>query len=866
MESTALKDIRDAASVLGRTVSAGLDNKPYPLDPLYSDEEACVVLLGRRPDLHALLQIAHDTNDYTDVTQHPSLRRTEPKDAMNVWLEELRPLLTNFIRDDHLFTPWTPDATIELDPNTIAHIESLQIPAISTRPSLLIHDLGAFETNDALRTRIRGIFRKHASTLLVNASGSGKTRLSLEGLCQRWGFYFTMTQDGNRLGSADSGDKFHDSLRRAAAFEEELPSAASSAFPRALAGNVAIAEKRLGQVLLSRLSIFLMFSEIIHSDGITEAHKKKWLLLQLRPQLPGDSSPDIFVDTKACTYEIAPDEVQDLIAVIYSKLRKIWGPEFHLFYVIDEAQVVSRKYLGAFQHQGTPYPLLRQIIQSWTAKSFPHESSFVILGTDIPKDAFSNATFADTIHWSSDTGAFSDEAEHRRYVTRFLTPSYGASAAGQIFLQRVWRWCRGRHRFTDGLMQALLIDGFRAPHKLLNDYVHTTTTHRPTDYVDHEPSRYAIDTGVQELHPRWFAGSPLLESTIQKNLLHYLATTQPHRPFSEDLTSLVAAGFGRFRDQALTEVVMDEPLFVVRAARWLCESPPPEHDSLAFVAPPHTCYGLLTHRRPGATPASLSCFLVFYLTCAFENGEMLSKVFSFRKPVPKWAHQRAELVASTKSDGPLGSYAEVAHSTAGATCAASLGAVEAWLDRPDNVVPPFCLTHTTEPELIFVLRLEDGRSVRVVLRSAVTDTILQKVALRKLAGRLAPESLLREEDEDLLDTTQPNGPFIVLRAIASFPAQTHLKTIAAPAAKAPMANLNTGVFKRLTSDISAAEILDRLVTAATVGKRRREISPESEPETEPRGKKARLQSEASAAPQPSPSPPARKRKGKQRAV
>jgi hypothetical protein len=43
------------------------------------------------------------------------------------------------------------------------------------------------------------------SRLFVNTSGSGKTRLLLEGLCKHWGFYFTCVREREELGSRDLG-------------------------------------------------------------------------------------------------------------------------------------------------------------------------------------------------------------------------------------------------------------------------------------------------------------------------------------------------------------------------------------------------------------------------------------------------------------------------------------------------------------------------------------------------------------------------------------------------------------------------------------------------------------------------------------
>ncbi|KAJ7487280.1 hypothetical protein B0H11DRAFT_1115562 [Mycena galericulata] len=862
-------ELQDAATTLAKVVTAGLDNELYPPDPMYSEKENCAVLIERRPELNALIHTASNNKDYGPLWRHPSICRTSSKDRLNTYLEKLRPAFTNFVNgDDPPFTPWTPDPDLEPDPSIVAHVESLQIPAVGTKPGLLIHRLGTFEADTQLKGRVDGIFHKHADTFLVNTSGSGKTRLSFEGLCEHWGFYFTVARDANNLGAADIGEDLYRFLNNTPGFRSHLPRPLSPDFSQQLKRNIEIVDERFGLVLLSRLLIFHMYSDIIQSGGIVGEHKRKWLLFQLKPQVPHNSSYDILADVRRLTAGLEPDAVLDLTAVMYFKLRKIYGTEFHLFYVLDEAQLVSRQHTTAFRQADKGYPLLREIIRSWEAKSLPHEASFVIVGTDIPKDGFESAPFADKIRWVSDTGGFDDEDEHRLYVSRFLTPSYQASPAGQEFLVRVWTWCRGRYRSTDALIKALLMDAFRTPHRLLNDYIEKTTTYRPTDYGDDEPFRYPIDVRVHELSPEFFTFSreaPLLKSTVQLILFHYLATAQPPAPFSADLTALVTSGFGRFIDKDLSRVAMDEPMFLLRAARWLVEPPKPQN-SVPRVDPPHNSFTVLSRHRTNATSRSLAAFLAFYLTRAFDTGSVVSKVFSFsHKPVPQWANQAAQIIVFNGKDASPVSY-ESSLLPALAASATTLDSVESWLDGLEGT--PFCLTPSADPDILFHLKLEDGRFVRIILHSTVTESILRNLALKTVMKRLEPGNLLRQEGVEtdsverervvgkLLDTAQADGPFRILRAIASFPAKTYLKTLSSKYFP-PVANLNTGMFERLAEEIPVSDVLERLVAAVTVGKRKRKRdSPPPE---------AKARKRAHVGPDAPTSSQSRTRKGKQRA-
>ncbi|KAK7018436.1 hypothetical protein R3P38DRAFT_3360191 [Favolaschia claudopus] len=364
-------DVHEAAAALAAIVANGSGRTPDPFDPLFRDMEACAVVIDRRPDLLALLKVAIKTKDHSAVERYPALQRTQAKENLWNYLDTLRPLLTSFIEHGIPFDT-------------------------SGNPGLLIHDLGRFSEDEGLRSRVDDIFQRDAKTFLVNTSGSGKTRLALEGLCRNWGFYFILAQDTNHLGSSDSGPKVHRDVSPTTGFAWDLPDVDSVEFWPTLRKNIEIIDEQLSRVLLGRLLVFHLYSEIIASIGITEEHKRQWLLFQLKPELEGHFVTDTFSHLTTYTRLLSKDEVADLIAAMFSKLRKIHGTGFHLFYVIDEAQVASHATSSGFQRDGQEYPVLREIIRVLGAKSRLYESSFVICGTDIPKEGFTTAQFAAT--------------------------------------------------------------------------------------------------------------------------------------------------------------------------------------------------------------------------------------------------------------------------------------------------------------------------------------------------------------------------------------------------------------------------------------------------------------------------------------
>ncbi|KAJ7186512.1 hypothetical protein C8R46DRAFT_1184495 [Mycena filopes] len=346
-------DIRAAAALLATIVSAELDDPKNPLEPFYTDVEACRRLLCRSTSLEDLLQDAHEKDDYAAIRVHPRIQLAETRDIITEYLDEIRPDFETFVLRENLFDVWEPDPGMEgLEPNTLAHLESLQIPQVDKTPAVLIDRWGSFQDDHKLSNRVDHIFQKGATNILMNAAATGKTRLAFEGLCRHWGFYFPMNMDGNHLGSHD---QYH--------------------------------------------------HEYMSADITKEEHKRRWLLFQLtdfartvferilylcqcgEPDLSlsfshlfGPASPNRLVPT--------PAKIEERIGVLFAKLRMIHGPEFHLFYVVDEANKFARLHTEAFQYQGKSYPVLQEIIHSWAAKSNPNEASFVVLGTDIPRDSF----------------------------------------------------------------------------------------------------------------------------------------------------------------------------------------------------------------------------------------------------------------------------------------------------------------------------------------------------------------------------------------------------------------------------------------------------------------------------------------------
>ena len=102
--------------------------------------------------------------------------------------------------------------------------------------------------------------------LLINASGSGKSRILLEGLCRHWGFYFVVT-GSSIVGSSDFYATFS---------TINLKSTDAFSYPT---------ERRLLQLLLARLLLLNLFIEVANCSrtGLQQKeHRRLWTLLQVQ--------------------------------------------------------------------------------------------------------------------------------------------------------------------------------------------------------------------------------------------------------------------------------------------------------------------------------------------------------------------------------------------------------------------------------------------------------------------------------------------------------------------------------------------------------------------------------------------------------
>ncbi|KAJ6470240.1 hypothetical protein C8R47DRAFT_760464 [Mycena vitilis] len=789
------------------------------IDPAYvNDPAACSQLLRNQPAFCDALKAADLAKDYGHIRDSPFLLRPNTQDTRD-FLQKIRVGMRKYVDGSSAFRPWDPKS---FDEDVRAHLATLGLFNSGNQPSLLLDRLGQFPDDPAFQDRVRGIFVRGKDTFLVNTSGSGKTRLAFEGLCQEWGFYFSAMDESSGYAAQDITNIIKNRILDAG-FSRELPPFDSDGFMEQLAVNQKLAAHHFNAALLARLLMFQIFAEIMHETGPLAEHKMRWLLFQLRPRIGGNV--DSLVNL---THKLTKDEdsyTNGNITETMEKIRTIFGKEIHIFYVLDEAQVAATFFPSAFFTGGQLHPVLPEIIRAWrthTVEKF--DVSFVIAGTQIPRWIFDCEGNRSSRHrWTSDTGAF-NESTQRRYIEHFLPPTIAESQTADRLISRAWNWVRGRHRFTSGLVTQLLMNGFLPADAILDDYFNNFARVPPSDsdteidWVD-TVLKKTSQNAYSVLNFSLLASRSLMSEDIRQILFHYLVTGKHPKPFGADSIEMVTEGFGRANDAEIKEILVDEPLVLVGAANWLLGCSQSEHDD---APPPHDYYSLLC-REPPSDPKSLAKCVAYYLTYAFDHTRRLCDVLYFPGPCPKWAKQNARLVAihsaNTGIDVSEDDFAVLA------TVSESMTETVSWLQHKEST--PFCIPNAgSSPDLIFALKLADGTFIWVVVQAAVSaGTNLKESEVESLLNRLEDGQLFSEEDNDTLGNRArdalkglPNlsshlGPLGVLRVIASLPAHPRLGRLPLKS-RHHAASLNMGLFKRIHEDIPAVEMVN--IMAASV--------------------------------------------------
>jgi hypothetical protein len=315
---------------------------------------------------------------------------------------------------------------------------------------------------------------------LCNVSGSGKTRLLFEGLCRNWGLYFTGYQPIDQIGSSDLEKVVNDMRTR-------LRELTGDDLEFALSRNRATAQHRFLLVLYVRMLILRIFLECVKAtaDGITEEHKKLWLLIQVAPT--SILQEEIFEISIDVLNTLPLDHLRSRISE-ERRLICILVGDSSFFCVLDEASCLAndlKEYFRSDANIEMHQPILHEVIRAWN----PYVSNLIISGTGFPiremeKDNEKSST---ELPLSTDIGCFDTREAQQDYLLQYLPPGL----LDPLLAERLAHWLCGRqvidsicenetlidsrHQFIVAYIQFLLANGFKSPHLILNGYVAAMT-------------------------------------------------------------------------------------------------------------------------------------------------------------------------------------------------------------------------------------------------------------------------------------------------------------------------------------------------------------------------------------------------------
>ncbi|KAL1680531.1 hypothetical protein EV122DRAFT_288783 [Schizophyllum commune] len=625
------------------------------------------------------------------------------------------------------------------------------------------------------------IFCKGRHTLLQNVSGSGKTSLVMEGLRRHWGLYFAGIPDQQGTGSNDVCRLAN--IARKHLFHDDDARLEMLKIP-----------------LLVRLLAFELFAETIDVTRATQGDRELWLLAQACVPYSFWKS-DAYTLLSLDAYRNRIDVSKEIDSVI-TRIRALTkDADFHLYG--DASTSIHREITRSWQQ----YPWLTLVVSGDT---FPYDQ-YRRIETDTPHrlhpqwcvgrhrgtsmgplslgasqrglqqfaHAYNRNTLPDdpsypTYHLTSITGS-SDGERVSAYLSYLLPPALAAKENGQRLMQRASAWLHGRHRFSAAFVGFFLVYGLTAPHTILNHYIARMTGFRPVDstalvrrekrIIDH--SQFVI-TPLRTVNEET---SFFSRGTLHHILYQYLTTASCSEVFGRDRIALVESGAGRFRDDNASQIVVDEPLSLISAAQWFCESKDAAGSGSFFPK------DLIYHDHPQISSAREHT--AFLLVSALNVRRKLGELFHNLETPTALATETVELVEFHRTSDTTVKYRpfrysdlSTSHPSVIATNCTTYQDVLAWLRHERT--SPICLM-PDQTSLLFALRLSNGSFLWIIARTSLTASNFRdqffppnhirlasttdiSEAMSLLSGIPAPCTLLRSLPIIAVAMFSPAGP------------------------------------------------------------------------------------------------------------
>ncbi|KAF5348991.1 hypothetical protein D9757_013469 [Collybiopsis confluens] len=657
----------------------------------------------------------------------------------------------------------------------ISFIRNLQIPLGEREeiPLVILYKLGRFQDDPLLRERLDRIFSPSHHTFLVNTSGSGKTKLLFEGLCQRWGFYFTFAMDGSGLGPNDLAHiATNIRLNLKLKWTQYLPPSSDPQYASLLQANLQLVHNAFGGALLVRLFVFKLFLEACSKEGFCQGHRQRWLEAQLLPDdLANLQDPFNMLQLDVRNAQLDGSVIDDAIAQVLEEIQEIWDmPLGEFFYIaLDEANVPSREYLRAFADEHGQYPLLKAVIRSWQQRLGHLPVRFVVAGTVIPEEYFPSAT---------------DE----------------------------WDDWLSRHRYTASYLTLLLANRFESPLYLLKGFIKGLTKYVHFEHVEYggeEADRY-IDW-VSEVGSNGLERGPISRIEMHRAVITYLATSKGCLDCETKDRALVTQDYGYFVDTACRRIALDEPLMVIYGAGWLKNS---EHSAAT------TMFKTFDSKYPTPLrPSHFALFLALSFASTSDGFFNISKAFKiYGGPLPLALPAKLVLL-SKRAEGRLESTDVHFSEHSPKRLVLEAGSAEemlSWFKHERD--EPFCLLQSlpgSSVTLAFRLECQDGQRFWVFVHVPEDFTGEDSPSFIEDIRHASPASLFDEQPEiisllaELPNLSPDVGPLGVLRVSGSFRVEKASED-SIPSAHQPAAILNITSLEEAGKRISQDMLMRRL--------------------------------------------------------
>ena len=287
------------------------------------------------------------------------------------------------------------------------------------------------------------------SSHLFSVSGSGKTRLSLDGLCSQWGFYFSCRAEAGTASGSNDFTVATQMLQSMSSWHTDPPDSFNN--------GTAAARRAFAMLLCARLFILKQLVQRFPTEtNVTDA-RRRWVLAQVLPPCLKQSE-DLFVTVLRALLNADTDVMfhtaGDLRRDIMNRTNLFpQGLRTPLFVVIDEAQVAA-EYLKFFPStSGKEWRLILREVVSFFHSCRPWFNKIILSGTGLSMGMVEDATdsFSAKAAPTRVQGAFSnvgcftrEDPSQEAYIRRYLTLSDN-DISDRRLLERMKFWFSGRY-------------------------------------------------------------------------------------------------------------------------------------------------------------------------------------------------------------------------------------------------------------------------------------------------------------------------------------------------------------------------------------------------------------------------------------